>query len=449
MNRTLTVAEREKLLRMARAARLERSWAALAPIERVDRGGRIALSSAQQRLWFLEQLGGMGSTYNVRRRLRLRGELDRAALRRALDRIVARHEALRTTFVAVDGEPEQRIASAEASAFQLVEHDLGGHADAGAELGRLVQEEGDAPFDLGRGPLIRGRLIRLGERDHVLLLTMHHIVSDAWSTGVLLDELGALYGAFLGGEADPLPPLPVQYADYAAWQRRWMDGEVLARQADYWKATLAGAPRLLELPADHARPERQDHAGAAVRVELDEELAAALRALGQRHGTTLFMTLLAGWAATLGRLSGQDDVVVGTPTANRERPEIEGLIGFFVNTLPLRVDLAGSPTVAELLARVRERVVEAQQRQDIPFEQVVELVQPSRSLAHSPVFQAMFAWQNVPRSSLELPGLELAPVQGPAQSTVKFDLDLTLGEIGGRIVGTVEYATSLFERDTT
>ncbi|HYW05561.1 MAG TPA: amino acid adenylation domain-containing protein, partial [Longimicrobium sp.] len=277
---------------------------------------------------------------------------------------------------------------------------------------------------------------------------MHHIVSDGWSMGVLTRELTALYGAFLAGEADPLPPLPVQYADYAAWQRARVDGEVLRQQAEYWTRTLAGAPELLELPADHARPARQDHAGAFAPLELDEALSAGLRALGQRHGTTLFMTLLAGWAVVLARLSGQTDVVIGTPTANRGRGEIEGLIGFFVNTLALRVGMADEPTVAELLGRVRERALGAQQHQDIPFEQVVDLVQPARSMAHSPLFQVMFAWQNAPVGRLELPGLALEPAGEAAQVTAKFDLSLTLAERGGQIAGGVEYATSLFEAET-
>jgi amino acid adenylation domain-containing protein len=424
----------------------------LPAIEPADRGGRLPLSYSQQRLWFLEQLGGMGGTYHIPKRLRLRGVLDAGALGRALDRIVERHEALRTVFQRVDGEPVQRIAPA--GGFRLAAHDLEGHADAAAELRRLVAEETREPFHLEHGPLVRGRLIRLAADDHVLLITMHHIVSDAWSTGVLIHELNVLYRAFRDGAADPLPPLPVQYADYAAWQRQWVEGEVLEAQAAYWTRTLAGAPELLELPTDRARSARQDHAGAWLGVELDEELTAGLRALGQRHGATLFMTLLAGWAAVLGRLSGQAEVVVGTPTANRGRREIEGLIGFFLNTLALRVDLAGSPTVAELLARVKARALEAQQNQDIPFEQVVERVQAARSLAHSPVFQVMFTWQNTPRDELRLPGLELRPLEGSAlegaasEGTAKFDLSLAMWEAEGRIAGRVEYATALFDPET-
>jgi len=250
-----------------------------------------------------------------------------------------------------------------------------------------------------------------------------------------------------GREAD-LPGLPVQYADYAAWQRRWVAGELLREQAEYWKTTLAGAPELLELPTDRPRPARQDHAGGTVRIDLGEELAAGLKALGQRRGTTLFMTLLAGWAAVLGRLSGQDDVVVGTPSANRGRAEIEGLIGFFVNTLALRVELSGSPTVAELLEQVRARSLGAQRNQDIPFEQVVELVQPVRSLAHTPLFQVIFAWQSAAEGRLELPGLSAGGVGPASQAMAKFDLSLALEEAGGRITGSVTYATALFERAT-
>ena len=243
---------------------------------------------------------------------------------RALDGIVARHEALRTTFAQVDGIPEQRIAPAEASRFALVEHDLGGEADAEAELDRLMAEEAGAPFDLERGPLIRGRLIRLAADDHVLLVTMHHIVTDGWSMGVLFGEICALYAAHREGRAPDLAPLPVQYADYAAWQRRWVEGDVLREQSDYWRRTLGGAPELLELPIDHPRPARMDHAGARAPVALDEELTAGLKALSRRHGTTLFMTLLAGWAAVLSRLSGQDDVVIGTPDGGARTPGDRG-----------------------------------------------------------------------------------------------------------------------------
>ena len=331
--------------------------------------------------------------------LRLKGDLDRTALRRALDRIVARHEALAHHLRRSSMEqPVQRIAAAEDEPFSAARtRSARAPRCAEAELDRLSAQEASASFDLEAGPLIRGRLIRLAEDEHALLITMHHIVSDGWSMGVLSDELSALYGAFLRGEADPLPELAIQYADYAVWQRQWIEGEILQQQAAYWKTTLAGAPALLELPADHPRPAQQDYAGAFAGLVLDEQLTAGLKELSRRHGTTLYMTLLAAWAALLARLSGQQDVVIGTPVANRGRAEIENLIGFFVNTLALRLDLSGSPSVSELLEQVKAQALAAQQHQDIPFEQVVELAQPVRSLAHSPLFQVMFAWQNANR----------------------------------------------------
>ncbi|HEU4556753.1 MAG TPA: amino acid adenylation domain-containing protein [Longimicrobium sp.] len=454
----LTLAQRRELLKLARARDLVGDRSELPPIERVSHDERLPLSFAQQRLWFLEQLEALGSAYHIHKALRLRGELDRAALVRALDGVVIRHEALRTVFTQVNGIPEQRIAPAEAGGFHLVEHDLSGLLPLSArngrgegpeaELDRIMAEEARAPFDLERGPLIRGRLIRLAADDHVLLLTMHHIVSDGWSLGVLTREISALYAAHREGREAELPALPVQYADYAAWQRRWVSSEALREQADYWKKALAGAPELLELPTDRPRAAQMDRTGAWVGVELDEALTVGVKALSQRHGTTLFMTALAGWAVVLGRLSGQHDVVVGTPVANRGRREIEGLIGFFVNTLALRVDLSDAPTVAGVLARVKAQALEAQANQDIPFDQVVELVQPARSLAHTPLFQVMLAWRNAPVGELALPGLELAPAGAASHETAKFDLSLSLGEAGGRITGGVEYATALFERET-
>ncbi|MFL5539647.1 MAG: amino acid adenylation domain-containing protein, partial [Longimicrobiaceae bacterium] len=423
----------------------------LPPVVPVERTGALPLSFTQQRLWFLEQLGSPGSVYHLHKTLRLRGELDVDALVRALDGIVARHEALRTTFPQVDGVPGQRIAPAAASGFHLVEHDLGGRADAEAELGRLIAAEAHAPFDLERGPLVRGRLVRLAADDHVLLLAMHHLVSDGWSLGVLFDELSALYAAHRDGRAAHLPGLPVQYADYAVWQRRWVEGDVLREQAEYWTRTLAGAPELLELPTDRPRPAQVDHAGALLGVELDEALTAGLKALARRHETTLYMTLVAGWAVVLGRLSGQDDGVIGTPTAGRGRREVEGLIGCFVNTLALRLELAGAPTVAELLGRVKERALAAQHHQDIPFEQVVELVDPARSLSLLPLFQVVIAWQNLARgdgSTLWLPGLEAGVAVESAHVDAKTDLWLGLWEADGRILGNVKYATALFERAT-
>ena len=425
----------------------EAAGAVLTPIPAVDRTKPIPLSFAQQRLWFLAQLEGASEAYHVPLNLTLTGRLDREALRRALDRIVDRHEALRTTFEAIGGEPVQRIAAAE-TGFALIEHDLRGRSDITDELKRLAEEEAAAPFDLSGGPLIRGRLVQEAAQEHTLLITMHHIVSDGWSMAVFMDELKTLYTAFLNGEANPLPSLPVQYAEFAAWERAALaNSEMAEQQAAYWKKALAGAPALLELPADRPRPAQQDYAGAMAEVDLDAELTRRLRDLSKRHGVTLYVTFLAAWAALMGRLSGQEDVVIGSPAANRGRAEFEPLIGFFVNTLPMRIDLSGDLTVGELLARVKKQALAAQQHQDLPFEQVVEAVQPQRSLAYSPLFQVMFAWQNTPRAAFELPGLRVASIAVP-HATAQFDLVLSLDDSDGCIRGFAEYATSLFERET-
>jgi amino acid adenylation domain-containing protein len=416
-----------------------------------DRGGQVPLSFAQERLWFLEQLGDLGSTYHIHQQLRLLGELDALALRRALDALVERHEPLRTTFAWHGGAPAQRIAPAGRSRFALVEHDLSAAADPQAELGRVLTQERGEAIDLERGPLIRGRLLRLGEQEHVLLLTMHHIVSDGWSIGVLMRELKALYGAGRRGEEAHLPELGVQYADYAVWQREWMGSGALAAQESYWRAALAGAPQRLELPTDRTRSEEPDHTGALVPVVLGEALSARLKKLSRQHGTTLFMTLLAGWSVVLGRLSRQSEVVVGTPTANRTREELEGLIGCFVNMLALRVDLGGNPTVGELLEQVKARALAAQQNQELPFERVVELAGTVRSLTHTPLFQVILSWQNTPEEASVLEGLELGAVAGAPRSSeaaAKYDLELSLREKGGRIVGAVTYRSSLYERET-
>jgi amino acid adenylation domain-containing protein/thioester reductase-like protein len=444
----LTARKREQLLKLAKSLKLRSKATSLPVITPVDRDGGVPLSFAQQRLWFLAQMEGVSKAYHVPLGVRLRGKLDRVALKRALDRIVSRHEALRTTFAMVEGEPRQRIAPVEESHFHLLEQDLRQHLDAQGELDRMMVGEAEAEFDWETGPLIRGRLIQLTDEEHVLLITMHHIVSDGWSMGLLFKELSTLYAAFVRREKDPLAELAVQYADYAVWQRKWMEGEVLKEQAQYWRKNLEGAPELLELPADHPRPAHQDYAGALVELELDEKLTAGLKDLSRRHGTTLYMTLLAGWAVLLGRLSGQQDVVIGTPMANRGRVEIENLIGFFVNTLVLRVDVSGRPTVGEMLARVKRQAIAAQQHQDIPFEQVVELVQPVRSLAHSPLFQVMFAWQDAPGYGPELPGLEVLPLGERQHVSSKFDMSASLAESKQCIVGAVEYGTALFERGT-
>ncbi|HKH43411.1 MAG TPA: amino acid adenylation domain-containing protein, partial [Thermoanaerobaculia bacterium] len=439
-----TIAELAGRIEQARRA----GWGALAPaIVPVPRTGALRLSFAQQRLWFLDRLEPDSPAYNIPVALRVEGRLRVDVLARALSEVMRRHEALRTTFGEVDGEPVQVIAAAGALSLPVV--DLAGLPQAlrEAEASRRIGEEALRPFDLAQGPLLRAALLRLDAEEHAALLTLHHIVSDGWSRSVLVEEIGALYAAFLDeGLEDgpsPLPELPVQYADYAEWQRSWLSGEVLEAELGYWRGRLAGLPPRLELPTDRPRPAVQTHRGAAQAVALSPELSARLSALGRREGATPFMTLLAGWQALLGRYAGSEDLAVGTPIAGRNREETEKLIGFFVNTLVLRGDLSGGPSFQELLGRVRQASLEAHEHQEIPFERLVEELAPERSLSNSPLFQVLFVLQNVPRRALDLPGLRLSPL-GAEVEVAKFDLSLGLMEEGGQVFGSLSYNTDLF-----
>src|SRR5471032_2178577 len=410
----------------------------------------VPLSFAQQRLWFLAQLEGASTAYNIPVGLRLNGRLDSDALQRALGRIVERHETLRSRFALDDAqgndEPQVLIEPVE-RAFTLHRHDLRGQVQAQEALQHWIHTEASAPFDLAHGPLIRGRLIALADDQHALLLTLHHIVADGWSMGVLTRELMALYQAFRLGQRDPLLPLTLQYGDFARWQRRWLSGDILQQQTAYWQQALTGAPALLLLPTDRPRPAQQDYAGASVDIRLDERLTAGLKALSQRHGTTLYMTMMAAWSLLLSRLAGQTDVVIGSPVADRTRAEIEGLIGLFVNTLAIRIDTSAEPTVQALLAQVRDRTLAAQSHQDLPFEQVVEIIRPARSLAHSPLFQTQLVWVNHDDQALLLGDLTLEGIADTSHFA-KFDLTLSLGETEGVIMGALEYATALFDEST-
>ncbi|RYF14633.1 MAG: amino acid adenylation domain-containing protein, partial [Comamonadaceae bacterium] len=416
----------------------------LPPVEPRELPGDAPLSFAQARLWFLTRLNEQASlAYHLASGVRLRGDLHVQALQRALDRIVERHEALRTHFELVNGEPVQRIRDRMAFPLEIRDLSVSGNVEEDARL--QAQEEASEAFDLATGPLVRGRLLKLGGDEHLLLATMHHIVSDGWSMGVLIHEFSVLYEAFSQGRDDPLPPLQIQYADYAVWQRRRLTGDVQQRQLDYWTTTLSGAPELSELPTDRPRPAAQDHAGASVDFALDAALSRGVNALALRHGTTPFNVLLAAWASLTGRLSGQSDVVIGTSVANRTRTEVEPLIGFFVNTLALRIDLSGRPSVAELVARVHAATLSAQSHQDLPFEQVIEAVNPARSMAHSPLFQLMLAWQNNEEGELRLGQVQLQGV-ATGNALTKFDLSLNLGERDGCIAGDMQFATALYER---
>ena len=427
----------------ARAGSAEAAHLSAIPV--VERTPYLPLSLAQQRLWFLTRIEGPSAAYHMGGAVRMTGTLDRSALERALQRIVQRHEALRTRFVVIGGQPMQSIA-AEAD-FALSYRDLSDRDDAEAVSRALGAESFAHPFDLGIDLPLRVLLVRLRESEHCVYLVMHHIASDGWSIGVLLRELNTLYAAFLDGEPDPLPPLAIQYADYAAWQQQWLNREQSAQQIAFWKKTLAGAPTLSTLPTDRLRPSEPDSAGDILERHLDAELVQRLRALGQRHGATLYMIFLAAWAALLGRLSNQDDVVIGSPVAGRNRAEVEPLIGFFVNTLALRIDLSDDPDVAGLLDRTRHQVLEAQAHQDLPFDQVVEAVRPARSTAHTPIFQTMLTLNNQDMGNRGMSGLEISPADLDV-SVSQFEISLDLTESGDDISGMLTYASGLFDRST-
>jgi amino acid adenylation domain-containing protein len=416
------------------------------PLLPASRDAQLPLSFSQQRMWLLDQLEPGNPAYHISHALRLSGTLDAEALKRSLEEIVSRHEALRTTFATVNGEPVQVISPT--MDVTLPVEDLGGmpQAEREAEAKRLALEEKRRPFDLERGPLFRAGLLRLGEEEHVLLISMHHVVSDGWSMGVFWREFGALYRAFSRGETSPLAELPIQYADYALWQRQWLTGEVLEEQLSYWKGQLADMGAL-ELPTDHPRPAVQSHRGARQELVLPESLTRALNELSRREGTTLFMVLLGAFQALLARYSGQEDIAVGSPIAGRTRAETEELIGFFVNTLVMRTDLSGDPSFREALSRVREVALGAYDHQDLPFEKLVEELRPERDLSRTPLFQVFFALQNVPRQALKLPNLTLER-QKDESSTVAFDLSLLLSEQAQGLKGYLEYSADLFDDGT-
>ncbi|HVT17885.1 MAG TPA: amino acid adenylation domain-containing protein [Thermoanaerobaculia bacterium] len=435
------------------AARVEAEAAAgrgvaAPPIVPVPRTAELPLSFAQQRLWFIDQLAPGNPAYNMASAVHLQGALDQAALMRSLGEVVRRHESLRTTFPAVHGRAAQVIAAPAPVALPVVDLAVLPRTLRQEERVRLQRQEARRPFRLAVGPLLRGALLRLDGAEHVLLLTVHHIVSDGWSTDLLGQELAVLYNAFGQGRPSPLPELAVQYADFAHWQRRWLQGEVLADQLAHWKSRLAGAPPVLALPTDRPRPAMVSYRGTTLPFVLPPRLRAALALLGREHGTTLFMSILAGFFCLLSRHSGQRDLCVGSPVAGRNRLETEGLIGLLVNMLVLRADLAGDPAVAELLVAVRDTALEAHLDQDLPFEMLVEQLQPERNLSHMPLFQVVFALHNTgTRRPVELAGLRWSFLEA-AGSTAKFDLTLFLAEREHDLAGVVEYSTDLFDRST-
>jgi len=415
-------------------------------IERALRTGPLPLSFAQQRLWFLDQLESGSAFYNVPAAIRLNGRLNASALGEALQEIVRRHETLRTSFRNVNGEPEQFVAPTLEVPLDLTDLSLLAEHDRETRVADYAREWGCRPFDLERGPLVRACLLRLGEEEHILLFSMHHIVGDLWSVGVLVREWGTLYQAFSAGKPSPLEQLPVQYADYAVWQRQWLRGNVLDAQLDYWRNQLADAPTVLNLPTDRPRG-NQTFEGARLPVALGSQLSLELEALSRREGTTLFMTLVTAFGATLHYQTRQNDILIGTPIANRQQLEVENLIGFFLNTLVLRLNFAGDPSFRDLLERVRETALAAYAHQDLPFEKLVEKLRPERSLHHNPLFQVAFTLDQVPGRETEPGDLTMTPVEFD-KGMVQFDLVMHLANSRDGVVGSLQYQTGLFESDT-
>jgi amino acid adenylation domain-containing protein len=406
-----------------------------------------SLSFAQERLWFIEQLTPNQPLYNEPSALRLRGTLNVTALVQSLNEIVRRHEVLRTTFNLVDEQSQQIIAPLlilEVPIVNLQSLPLQVQED---EVKRIATEEAQQPFNLKTGPLLRATLLQLDTQEYVLLLTIHHIICDLWSATVLMREIAALYSALSQHQSSPLPELSIQYADFAVWQRQWLVGEVLEKQITYWQQQLDGAATLLELPTDKPRPTMMSYRGARQSVVLSQELTEKLKQLAQQESATLFMILLAAFQTWLYRYTQQEDILVGTTIAGRNREELESLIGFFVNTLVLRTNLSGNSSFQELLAQVREVALGAYAHQDLPFEQLVEKLHPQRNLSHTPLFQVMFQLQNTPTSSLELPGLSLMPLKFDNE-TAKFDLALEMLDSEKGLIANLEYNTEIFYADT-
>ncbi len=419
------------------------------PIQPAPRDGDLPLSFAQQRLWYLDQIEPGNPFYNMPTAVRLQGELDVAALSAAINEIVRRHETLRTSIITEVGEPRQEISPHAQVVLRVIDLSFLPAPEREEQAQAMAEEEAETPFYLDHGPLFRARLLRLATEDHVLLLTFHHIISDGWSMRVFVRELATLYRSFRQGKPSPLPELPIQYADFAYWQRQWFQGEALEAELNYWRQQLEGAPVLLELPSDHPRPPVQTYHGAALYFSVPPNLVRRLEALSQREGVTLFMTLLAAFQTLLHRYSRQDDICVGAPIANRPRAELESLIGFFVNTLVMRTDLSGAPSFSELLQRVRETAIGAYDHQDLPFEYLVDHLGVERSLSHSPLFQVMFTLDSAAATTQEvrLSELTIRAVETDV-TTARFDLVLSMIQDGDSLAGAMEYNTDLFEEET-
>ena len=408
---------------------------------------RAPLSFAQERLWFLEQLEPGNAVYNICRAARLKGALNVAALELSFREILGRHESLRTKFIAIDGRPLQVVTAEVILNIRTIELQQSPETKRDREIKQLITEEARRSFDLAQAPLLRVTLLRLADVDHILIIATHHIVSDAWSMGILSRELWTLYEAHTRGRPAHLPKLQVQYADYAAWQREWLQGEVLESQLSYWKQRLENAPPMIDLPTDRCRPARQRFRGRSVPIALSESLTEAVNELSHREGVTQYMTLLAAFNVLLFRYSGQEDIIIGSPIANRHHWEVETLIGYFANTFVLRTDLSGNPSFREVVRRVRDVCLAAYAHQDLPFEKLVTELHPERTLSRNPLFQVMFILQNAPRRAIDPSQIKIDSIALDS-GTSKVDLTLALRERNGRLIGFIEYSTDLFNRST-
>ncbi|HET9788878.1 MAG TPA: condensation domain-containing protein, partial [Pyrinomonadaceae bacterium] len=425
----------------------ERKTSKAPEIPRREPGELCPLSFAQQRLWFISQLEPDDPFYNCIEALRMTGKLNVPLLEQTFNEVMRRHEALRTTFELVGGEPVQVVSSEIEVNPSLIDLRALPASERERQLSKLSSEELGRPFDLTRGPLLRVVILRISEHEHAVLFTTHHIISDGWSVDVLTREIIDLYSSFAEGRPSLLTELPLQYADFAIWQRQRLTGPVLEGHLDYWRQNLSGAPQVLALPTDHPRPTVFTRRGSYDLLVLSPDLTHSLRALGRREGVTLFMTMLAAFNVLLSRYSGQTDFLIGTDIANRNHDTTEPLIGFFVNQLVLRADLAGDPTFNELLQRVKEVTLNGYAHQEVPFEKVVDLLNPERNLSHAPLFQVKLVLQNTSTGNIDLPDLTISAVDFES-AVAKFDLTLVITEGEDQIVAEIEYSTDLFESST-
>jgi amino acid adenylation domain-containing protein len=438
--------KKSDLIAFLNESNLSHYSAEIAPIERVSRGQNLPLSWPQQRLWFLNQFQPDSPTYNIPSLIRLKGDLDVAAFERSLGKIVKRHETLRTTFKSVNGVPSQVVSTSVNVSIPVINLEDLAEEQIEEQVQSIVAKESRYLFDLQKGPLLRATLLRISAIDYYLIFVVHHIAFDGWSAGVLVREMGALYVAFTSGKPSPLSELPIQYVDYAQWQRQWTDGETSSNQLAYWKQNLTGHLQKLQLPHDFTPDTAQNYHGAKVKIEIPAQISREFRSLCYKEHTTLFMGLLAVFKVLLHRHSGMEDIIVGCPIANRNRTEIEGLIGCFLNSLALRTDLSGNPTFTEILKRVREVALGAFANQDIPFEKVLEEIKPDREINRTPVYQVQFVLQNMPMDAINLPNLTISPIDIDT-GTTKFDLNLHALEREDGILAVMQYNADLYSAE--